>query len=80
MPSHLRETWQADSLNIYHLPVLGANTTAVQMAAPVRKILDPPTYVGLQSLEQEVKSNHRENHVGKVQLGDQRTDGFIISL
>jgi len=24
--------------------VLGANTTAVQMAAPVRKILDPPTY------------------------------------
>ena len=28
----------------YHLPVLGANTTAVQMVAPVRKILDPPTY------------------------------------
>jgi hypothetical protein len=25
--------------------VLGANTTAVQMAAPVRKILDPPTYI-----------------------------------
>jgi len=25
--------------------VLGANTTAVQMAAPVRKILDPPTYL-----------------------------------
>jgi len=24
--------------------VLGANTIAVQMAAPVRKILDPPTY------------------------------------
>ena len=24
--------------------MLGANTTAVQMAAPVRKILDPPTY------------------------------------
>jgi len=29
----------------YHLPVLGANTTAVQMAAPVRKILDQPMYV-----------------------------------
>ena len=28
----------------YHLSVLGANTTAVQIAAPVRKILDPPTY------------------------------------
>jgi len=26
------------------------------------------------------KSNHRETNVEKVQLGDQRTDGFIISL
>jgi len=28
----------------YHPPVLGANTTAVQMAAPVRKLLDQPSY------------------------------------
>jgi len=27
--------------------VLGPNTTAVQMAAPVQKILDPPTYSGM---------------------------------
>ena len=34
-----RQTWLS-----YHLPVLGANTTAVQMAAPVRKILNQPMY------------------------------------
>jgi len=28
----------------YHLPLLGANTTAVQMAAPVWKLLDQPSY------------------------------------
>jgi hypothetical protein len=28
----------------YHLPVLGANTTAVKMMAPVWKILDQPMY------------------------------------
>jgi len=26
------------------------------------------------------KSNHRETNVGNVQLRDQRTDGFVISL
>jgi len=30
----------------YHLPLLGANTTAVQMAAPVWKLLDQPSYRG----------------------------------
>jgi len=34
--------------------VLGANKTAVQMAAPVRKILDPPTYLYLFGTEQHV--------------------------
>jgi len=29
----------------YQLLVLGSNTTAVQMAAPVRKILDQPMYI-----------------------------------
>jgi len=33
--------------------VLGANTTAVQMAAPVRKILDQPMYMYIQAMATE---------------------------
>ena len=44
--------------------MLGANTTAVQMAAPVRKILDPPTYGAIGEIMDVV------NELGKCALLD----------